>query len=388
MKSEQKTPYSPKFTLFSVMDRYIFTELLGPFLFGLGMFTSLGLSIGTLFDLVRKVTESGLLFSIAVQVLLLQLPGFLVLAFPMSMLLATLMAYSRLSSDSELIALRSIGINVYRLIIPSLILSLIMTGLAFVVNDIVVPASNYQAKLVLDRALNKETKDFREENIIYPEYKKVTDPDGRTRNVLIRLFYSEQFDGEQMKELTILDRSEEDVSQIVTADRAIWNIQQNTWDFFKGTIYIIAPDGSYRNIVRFDHQQLSLPRTPLDLTQRGRNYDQMSIAEAKERLEILRLSGDQRRVRRLEVRIQEKYALPFVCLTFGLVGSALGLRPQNTSKATSFGICVLIVFGYYLFAFISSSMGMWGVLSPVASAWLPNVVTLGVGTFLLTQSSS
>ena len=76
----------------SVMDRYLFVELFLPFIFGMGMFTSLALSIGTLFDLVRRVTESGLPMDIAVKILFLKMPEFVVLAFPMSMLLASLRA--------------------------------------------------------------------------------------------------------------------------------------------------------------------------------------------------------------------------------------------------------------------------------------------------------
>jgi len=124
---------------FSILDRYIFVELLLPFLFGMGLFTSLGVAIGTLFDLVRRITESGLPFTLALKILLLKMPEFIVLAFPMSILLAALMAYSRLASDSELIALKSIGISVYRLIIPAIVLSLIVTGLTYVFNDYVAP---------------------------------------------------------------------------------------------------------------------------------------------------------------------------------------------------------------------------------------------------------
>ena len=78
-----------------VMDSYIARELIIPFLFAMGLFTSLGLSIGMLFELVRKVTESGLPVDIAIQVFILKMPEFIVLAFPMSILLATLMAYGR-----------------------------------------------------------------------------------------------------------------------------------------------------------------------------------------------------------------------------------------------------------------------------------------------------
>lgn len=372
---------------FSLLDRYIFWELVLPLLFGLGLFTSLGIAIGTLFDLVRRITEMGLPITTALQILFLRMPEFIVLAFPMSMLLATLMGYSRLSSDSELIALRSIGINVYRLIVPAIILSLLVTSLTFLFHNYIAPASTYQATVTLAKALKRERLPFDNDNIIYPEYTKITSPDGNTRTVLLRLFYAEEFDGRQMKRLTILDRSQPDVNQIITSEAAVWNLDINKWDFYNGTIYIIAPDGNYRNIVRFDHQELSLPRAPLDIANRGRDATEMNIQQAREYLKVVQLSGDQLKARKLEVRIQEKIALPFVCIVFALIGSALGVRPQNTNRATSFGICVVLIFSYYLLSFISSSFGVWGALTPVMAAWLPNCLGLTAGIILLVRSA-
>jgi lipopolysaccharide export system permease protein len=96
----------------SVMDGYIMREILMPFLFGVGAFSSIGISVGALFELIRRVTESGLSIGLAMQIFVLKLPEFIVLAFPMSTLLATMMAYSRLSADSELIALRGCGVSI------------------------------------------------------------------------------------------------------------------------------------------------------------------------------------------------------------------------------------------------------------------------------------
>ncbi len=371
----------------SVMDRYIFTELIMPFIFGIGLFTSLGLSIGTLFDLIRKVTESGLLLSVAAKILLLKIPEFVVLAFPMSILLACLMAYSRLSSDSELIALQSVGVNIYRLVVPAIIISLMVTGITFFFNDVVTPAANLQATTTLRKALNRVRPTFKERNIVYPEYKEIKKEDGSRHSVLVRLFYAQEFNGKEMKGLTILDVSREGVNQILTSESATWNIGENLWDFFNGTIYLISPNGNYRNIVRFEHQQLALPRAPLDLAQRPPNESEMTIAQAREYLKIIKLSADEKEIRKLNVRIQEKIAIPFVCLVFGVIGSALGIRPQNTNKATSFGICVALIFSYYLLSFISSSMGIWGILTPVMAAWLPNILGLSAGTVLLMRSA-
>lgn len=372
---------------FSLLDRYIFLELLLPLLFGMGLFTSLGIAIGTLFDLVRRITEMGLPITIALQILFLRMPEFIVLAFPMSMLLSTLMAYSRLSSDSELIALRSIGINVYRLIVPAVILSIIVTGLTFTFHNYIAPASTYQATVTLAKALKREKLPFDNDNIIYPEYTQIKTDDGGTRTVLLRLFYAEEFDGRQMKRLTILDRSQPDINQIITSQSAVWNLDNNKWDFYNGTIYLISPDGDYRNIVRFDHQELSLPRAPLDIANRGRDATEMNIQQAREYLKIVQLSGNEVKARKLEVRIQEKIALPFVCIVFALIGASMGVRPQNTNRATSFGICVVLIFSYYLLSFISSSFGVWGVLTPLMAAWLPNTLGLIAGILLLVRSA-
>ncbi len=370
----------------SVMDRYIMMELLLPFLFGIGLFTAFGLSIGTLFELIRRVTESGLPLILAFKILLLRMPGFIALAFPMSMLLATLLAYSRLSSDSEIIALRSVGVNIYRLVVPALILSLMVTGMTFFINDVVTPSANKEATITLKKALNKARPSFKDRNILYPEYKTVEE-NGNSYTVLERLFYAEEFNGSEMKDLTILDLSREGLNQILTAQTATWNIVENVWDFSNGTIYLISPDGTYRNIVRFEHQQLALSRAPLDLTQSRPRIEEMNIAQAREYLKVVKLSGKEKSIRKLLVRIQGKISLPFVCVVFGLIGSALGLRPQNTNKATGFGICVALIFSYYLLSFVSDSMGIWGIITPITAAWLPNILGLFAGTWLLVQSA-
>ena len=371
----------------SIMDRYIAVELLVPFLFGVGAFSSLLVTVDTLFDLVRKVMESGLPLSVAVNVFFLKLPYFVGLAFPMSTLLAGLMAYSRLSSDSELIALRSCGVSIYRLVLPAVVLSFVVTGLTFLLNEQVVPAANLQANLTLNRALKNEKPTFQQQNIFYPEYQDIKQPDGSKAKILTRLFYADQFDGERMRGLTVVDRSQQGLNQIVVSDSAMWNPVQNTWDFFNGTIYLVAADSSYRNILRFEHKQLQLPRTPLDLAAKSRDYGEMNIAQARQQLELLSLSGDEYKIRKLQVRIQDKIALPFVCVVFGLVGAALGTKPQRTGRATSFGISVMVIFGYYLLSFISDALGVSGILSPIMSAWLPSVFGFGVGGLLLMRAT-
>lgn len=364
------------------MDRYLVTEILPPFLFGMALISTLLLTAGALFDLIRRAVDNGLPFGIVLRVLLLKFPEFIVWALPVSVLLAMLMAYSRLSSDSELIALRSCGVSTYRLVLPAIVFSLLITGFSFGMREVVLPEMNYQSTVIFERALDREKPTFRERNILYPEYRE-----SDRGKILSRLFYSEQFDGQTMQGLVVVDRAEDGLSQIVVADSAIWNPKKNTWDFFKGTIYIVAPDSSYRNIVRFEHQQLNLPRTPLDLAEKGRDFGEMNIAQTREQLEIVRLSGDDQKIRKYKVRLNQRYSIPFFCLAFGVIGASLGNLPRRASRATSFGICVLVVFAFYSIFILSDAMGQAGFIAPLLAAWVPIIFGVFAGSLLLIRAA-
>ena len=377
-------PWLPRL---SVLDRYIISELLWPFIFGIGTFSSLGIAIGSLFDLVRKVSEADISVAIAVKVFFLQLPYFLAYAFPTAVLLASLIAYSRLSSDSELVAMRSCGIGIYRIVLPALLAGFLVTGVTFAFNEAVVPASRYEATVTLKKALNEENDLFREKNITYTEYQKIERPDGKRTSVLARFFYAERFDGKEMTGLTVLDYSRPKLKQVVLAQSAKWVEAEQTWYFYNGTIYLIDANGSYRSIVSFDDHRLPLPRAPLDLAFKGRDYSEMNLFQSIDRLRLIRNSDDTRKIRKLQIRIQQKIAIPFACLAFALVGATLGMKPTRTSKATGFGLSVLVIFSYYLLMSVGDALGLSGLLAPAIAAWLPTLVCGAFGTILLVRAA-
>lgn len=370
------------------MDRYIITQLLMPFLFGVGAFSSIVLAVGSLFDLVRQVAEAGLPITVAIEVMALKMPQYVVFAFPMSILLAGMMTYGNFSASSEITAFRSCGISVYRLILPAVILSIIVTSITFFFNELVVPAASQRATTTLTRALKQDKPAFKQDNIIVTDFKAV-DRNGKKEQVLVRLFYAEKFDGKTMTGLTILDRSQADkgLSQIINAQSAVLNIDKSTWDFSNGTIYLISSDASYRNIVTFQHQQLQLPKSPFELAAPDKNLDDMSVSELMDYSEQIRLSGDRKKILSVAVKTQSKLAFPFVCIVFGLIGSATGIRPQRSSKATSFGVSVLMIFGYYMMMFICVALGQVEIISPFLAGWLPNFIGLAIGGWLVAQAA-
>lgn len=372
----------------SIMDRYIIGETLPPFLFGVGAFSSIGIAVGIVFELVRQMTNANISFEIALQVFLLQLPYYISLSFPMAMLLGTLIAYSRLSSDSELVALRSCGVSLARIVRPALIFGILITVLTFTFDQVVVPESLYQAEQIFNRAVRSQDAILFQRNTLYPEIGRLQRGEEIRDDTLVRLFYAETFNREEerMYGVIVLDRSEPTLDRLIFAESATWDPTSNVWDFFGVKSYAIAPDGSYVNIAKFDQHRYPLPRAPLDLAQ-DRDYPQMNLAQAMARLEILKQSGREDQVRRLQIRIQQRFAIPFACIAFAFVGSALGTKPQRASASRGFGISVLVIFGYYLLMSLGDFLGLSRIVPPWFAAWLPTIIALTAGFLLLVRSS-
>ena len=115
----------------SLLDRWLLIELLGPLLFFVALFTLLLLTGGVMFELVRQMVDKNLPITIATQVLLFSTPRWLAFSVPMGTLMASLFVYTRLSTNSELTALRSLGVTTARMIAPAMVVAVLMTGLTF-----------------------------------------------------------------------------------------------------------------------------------------------------------------------------------------------------------------------------------------------------------------
>jgi lipopolysaccharide export system permease protein len=371
-----------------LLDRWLVQELVGPLLFGIAAFTAVSLSVGVVFELVRRVAESGLPLLAALQVLMLRLPGFLVLSFPMATLMATLLAYSRLSGSSELTALRSIGVSTRRMVVPGLLIALAMTLLTFVFNDMIVPQANLEATNSLERALGKALTTEKGNNVLYSRFGRAKSLEGETVRQLTHLFYSRKYLAGQMLDITLIDFSRVGQRQMLNAETGRWNEEKSMWEFNNGRIVNIDEKTGTTTSANFDRYFYPFSRDPLEVAKLPTDPGTMTVGQARRAERLLRQAGNAKEARRMRVRIQEKFAFPAICLVFGLIGSSLGVRPHSrTSRSQGFGISVLLIFGYYLMSFIFSSLGITGTLPPFLAAWLPVAIGLSGGLWLLRQAS-
>jgi lipopolysaccharide export system permease protein len=361
--------------MIKIVDRYIFKELIEPFLFGLGAFTAILSASMILFELVRAVVLKGMPLLVALQIFVYRLPGVVIYIFPMATLLAALLAFARLSHDSEVVAFRASGISLYRLIYPVIFMGLLIsfTNLAF--SEVVVPESNKAAKnLLIETAADHKPK--MQKNVFVPEME---------RGALKRIFYAETLTGDTMQDVIVQEFTQGRLTQILTAKEAKYQKEKNTSLFKGGTIYLIAETGEYKHLIKFKEQSIAIKYTPADFYVGDRNPDEMTIAELREFISLKEKMGVE--VTDFKIQLNMKMAIPFASLVFALLGAPLGLSPRRASSSIGLGLSIIVIFIYYILTFISMSFGELRIISPGLSAWLPNIVTGGIGWYILSKAA-
>ena len=375
-----------------LLDRWLIGQILPPMIFAISAFTVISSSVGVMFELIRKIVEFGLPLFLALKVLIFSLPSFIVLSFPMAVLLSTLLAYGKLSANSELLALRSLGIKTSRIIAPAIAISIFMTGLTFYFNDNLVPTSNKIAESTLKTGIgNSFSNEKGKDNIMFSRYgsriNPLTNKPTKINTYLTHIFYASWFENNIMEGVTVLDFSRQNFQQILRAKSAVFDKKNSTWLFSNGTIVSIDPSGQTTSI-QFKKYKYSFDEGPLNLAKIPKDASEMSLKQALEAERIYKSTGNLKEIRRIQVRIQEKFTLPCACLVFGLIGSSLGSKSNlRSSKSQGFGLSVILILVYYVMSFVFSSVGVKGLLSPIIATWLPVIISLSGGIYILRKST-
>ncbi|GAB6099436.1 LptF/LptG family permease [Halanaerocella petrolearia] len=362
-----------------IVYRYLLRELIQPFLFGVFAFTSIFVGSDVLISLAEMMMKYGVPLLTTVKLFFLSLPQIIVWTFPMSTLLATLLAFGRLSGDSEIIALKAGGVSLIRLIVPVLAVALLVSGLTILFNNTLVPASkNAYEEIVWELKHGKQMPKTQSNLRISP----VDNKTGKINFVLT----ADKFDGrtQTLKGVTWQNYEDGKLAMIIQAKKARW--QKDKWVFINGTSYNITEEG---RVPQTDFQQLNmqnrLPRTPNQIARNQKEPEEMTLNELREHIQLMKQEG--RDIRKLLVTYYQRYAIPFASFIFALVGAPLGLKPNRSGSSIGLGLSIIVIFIYYTLMTIGSALGQAGNLTPWLGAWLQNIVFTIVGVGLLVKET-
>ena len=358
-----------------ILDKYIIKELLGPFIFGICAFCSVFIGSSTLFRIAQYITEYGASITAVTKLFIFSLPAIIVLTFPMSMLLASLLAFGRLSSSSEITAMKSGGISFFRLTTPVFIVAFIVSLFTVGFNEIIVPRANTAYQDTLEYEIKN--------NMAARSQKHLVIKDVKNGN-MERLVYVREFDAttNMMHGISIQEFENEELTRMESAPRAKWNTDK--WTMYDGTIYSFEDDGTERTMT-FKEQLMPIQKTPKQVSREQKEPKEMTIRELKQQIKVLKKefvpTGE------YELEMHQRFAIPMACFVFALIGTPLGMQPQRKSSALGFGISVAIIFMYYAVMMISGALGKGAVIPPMLAAWTPNLIGILAGIYLIRRAS-
>jgi lipopolysaccharide export system permease protein len=359
-----------------ILDKYILNELFGPFLFGICAFSSVFIGTSTLFRIAQYITKYGASASSVVKLFIFSLPSIIVLTFPMSMLLASLLSFGRLSGSSEITAMKSGGLSFYRLSTPVFIAAFFVSIFATYFNEAVVPAANTAYNNVVRYEIERNSRPRSQEHIVIKDVKGGS---------IDRLTYARKFDEDTstMYGVSIEDFEDDRLVRVENAEKAIWN--KDKWMMYNGIIYDLSPEGQLDRYMHFVEQVMPIDKNPSTIAREQKKPEEMSIAELK--LHIRTLQREYVKTSTYEVELQQRLSIPMASFVFAMIGTPLGLQPHRSSSSIGLGISIIIIFIYYTIMTITTALGQGGAIPAVLAAWIPNIIGIIAGFFLVRKAS-
>jgi lipopolysaccharide export system permease protein len=365
-----------------ILDRYIVSELLGPSLFGLSAFTLIFMAT-TLLAISKLVASAHPPFWAVVEYFVWQLPSIIVLVIPMAMLLGVLLSLQRLSGDSELTALKAGGVGLVRTVVPVLLVGLLVSVIALVLQEGVVPFANDRATDIRQDVIQR-VGPFSNGNLTV-----LAKLPGGARQLTAASGY--EASTQTLLDVTVIQYDASGRPQLIIFSKRA-QYYPPSWRFVDAKWYYFYPDGSTA-VKEAPEDQVDIGDKPSDLVQRAadNNPDNMSRAEIRDVLATAQLTPTE--IREYQSSYEEKLARPFASFVFTLLAIPFALRSPRGGGSTGlgFGLAILIVFVYFVVMSVISAVfstlpGGFGVAT--IGAWLPNTIFTAIGVFLLARAAS
>lgn len=347
-----------------IIDRYIMRELMAPFFLSMAVLT-LALFLQRMFRLLELVLHKGSTLADTGKLLLYIMPGFLAITIPVSLLVAALTAFTRLSSDSEVTAMKASRISLYAMVRPVMQFAFVLFFVTSVIAHFLAPHATYafkahlfnmvkaRAMIGLDQGVFSSTFDGM---VIYVDKMNSLDD-------ISGIFISDERSASEP--YTILAKQ----GRLIT-NPDNFNV---TLLMEQGTIHVQPHGEGTYSLMSFDTGKLFLDiddRSFKRSETAGRNIDELDTLALYRSWRTLR--ADSKPTKDLEIEFQKRMSVSYACLIFGLIGAPLGIRKSRSGKSAGIAISIGVILVYYLILGSAARLAESGALSPTAATWIPN----------------
>jgi lipopolysaccharide export system permease protein len=353
---------------------YIFKEIPPPFLVGMGTFTFV-LLMGRFLKLAEMVVEKGVPFGDVVMMIVYLLPSFWLFTIPMALLLAILLAFGRLSGDSEVTAMKSCGISLYGMLPPPLVFSLFACAACLCVTVYAVPWGNSSFKRLLIDVAQASAGVVVKEKVFNDAFPGM-------------VIYADSFDqkGQSMGGVIIHDERDprEPATIFARSGALLSDPRARSIEFHlkDGSIHRSADGGGYR-MVQFQEYNLRVALASEGIAH-VKSEGEMTLNELLHPPPIYNAKG----VLALRLEYHSRLALPFSCFVFTLLAMPLGIQNRRSGKAAGFSLSIGVLLLYYINLSAFKTLGEKEILTPFLACWGPNLLFLLLAAYLFQKTAS
>jgi lipopolysaccharide export system permease protein len=350
-----------------ILDRYVLGEMLPPFFLSMAVLL-LVLFLDKLFRLADLVVSKGVPLLSIIKLLAYAMPSFMLITLPMSLVVASLTAFSRLSSDSEVTAMKASRISLYGMIRPVFIFSVFTLIVTAFTSLNLVPAANVALKIHLFNMVKSSAVVGIEPGVFSTTF------DGMV------IYVDKMVSLDNMEGVFIFDeRSVKEPYAIIakhgklTADPQSYNITLTLQD---GSIHTAMSDDQSYSLMKFAiaHLYLDINNSSAAKGDSGKSLEDMGSKELLQEISKAREGG--KPTYPFETELNKRLSIPFACLIFGLIGAPLGIRKNRSGKSAGIAIALLVFLVYYMILGSAANLAQTGTTPPLLAFWVPNIFML------------
>jgi lipopolysaccharide export system permease protein len=408
-----------------IINRYIIKELTIPFASSLFILIFVLLSNFILKNM-DKFLGKGLSLGTVLKFLVYNSAWIISLAIPMSILIATLMAFGRLSSDNEITAFKASGISMNKLILPAMIFGLIVFSLITPFNLWILPEMNHNVrKISHEISRNRPDIEFNEQ-LLNSFSDKI-------------IYVGKRLSTHSFDNVVIFDKAQKDHTTIMAEkgnfksfqDGIVINLQNGSIheelanDEYRKTYFNI-----YKIAIPFDQLEFNLSNnlirqerelninalskkiksyknniknTEIKITLNDNKIDSLNklLSIYKNNLLMINMIKNQidnqisrkdknfkliknqkQQINKYSVEVHKKFSIPIACFIFILLGTPLGIMAKNSNMSVSIAISILFFIVYWSFLIAGEDFADRGRFNQALSMWAPNIF-LGMIAFYL-----
>lgn len=364
-----------------IINRYIFNEMIPPFIITIVFFSFIFL-MRIILDITNMIVNYQIGISTFLLIIIYSMPYFLEFIIPMSVMIAVLLTFLRMSGDNEIVALKSCGVSIYRLLPPVLIFCMMGCMLTAVMAIYGLPWGKMSMKKLAFEVASSNLNYGIKQGQFNDSFKDI-------------MLYINSIDkkDDSLLDVFIEDQRSSDIVSTIVAPKGTLSVNSDKMTFhlrlYNGTINQVGLEQNTAHSINFDTYDMSLDLKKVAAASAGggpKGRKEMSLTELIDYIKNAE-NKDGKYYSSL-IEFHKKFSIPFACIALGILAVPLGIQSNLTKKSAGLGFGIVFFLLYYLMLSAGVVFGEVGAYPPIIGMWVPNIVLGGAGVYLLIRTAN